>query len=129
VRWLRIWYVILFVAVIAYVTVAEKSQHQLIDMNRTFLVGLGVVAAIFAGIALYVQVKMIRPVLETLQSKPEDAASLTSWRYRSLATYMMAEAIVLFGLCLRFLGATRAMCLPFYSVGIVLMLFLFPRRP
>lgn len=128
-RWLRVWYSILLLAIALYVVVSERAQHQLIDMNRAFLVGLGVVAAILVGIALYVQVKVIRPALETLQAKPDAVASLASWRSASLAGYVIAEAIVLFGLCLRFLGGARALCIPFYFVGILLMLFLFPRRP
>jgi uncharacterized integral membrane protein len=129
IRWLRIWYLILFLAIILCVTVAEKAQHQLIDMNRKFLGGLSVIAAIIVGAVLYVQVKTVRLVLEKLQSKPNDVASLSSWRSASLASYVMAEAVVLFGFCLRFLGAARVLALPFYGVGLVMMLFLFPRRP
>jgi hypothetical protein len=128
-RWLRVWYSILFIAIVVYVAVAERAQHQLIDMNRAFLAGLSVVAAILIGIALYVQVKVVRPALETLQSKPDAVSALASWRSASLVSYVVAEAIVLFGLCLRFLGGARALCIPFYFVGILLMLFLFPRRP
>jgi hypothetical protein len=128
-RSLRTLYLILLIAMLLYVAIAEKNQHQLIDMNRAFLAGLSVAAAIIVGVAAYVQVKMIRPALETLQSKPDDAASLSRWRSTSLASYIMAEAIVLFGLCLRFLGGTRALALPFYGVGLVMMLFFLPRRP
>lgn len=128
-RWLRIWYSIMFIAIVLYVVVSERAQHQLIDMNRAFLAGLGVIAAILVCIALYVQVRVIRPALETLQGKPDALASLASWRSASLASYVIAEAIVLFGLCLRFLGGARTLSLPFYFIGILLMLFLFPRRP
>lgn len=72
---------------------------------------------------------MIRPALETLQAKPDDGASLERWRTGSFVSYILAEAIVLFGLCLRFLGGRPTLALPFYGVGIVMMLFLFPRRP
>jgi len=128
-RGLRTLYLILLVAMLLYVAVAEKTQHQLIHMNHAFLAGLSVIAALMVGIILYLQVKTIRPALETLQSKPDDGSSLERWRTASFAAYMLAEAIVLFGLCLRFLGGTRAMSLPFYGFGILLMLFLFPRRP
>ncbi|HTW23707.1 MAG TPA: hypothetical protein VMD78_08910 [Candidatus Baltobacteraceae bacterium] len=128
-RWLRIWYSVLLIAMALYVAVSERAQHQLIDMNRAFLSGLGVIAAVLVGIAFYVQVKVIRPALETLQAKPGAADAISSWRSASLASYVIAEAIVLFGLCLRFLGGARIMSIPFYFVGIALMLFLFPRRP
>ncbi len=112
-----------------YVALAEKTQHQPIAMNRAFLAGLSSIAAIMVGAALYLQVKVIRPALEALQAKPDDGSSLERWRNASFASYMLAEAVVLFGLCLRFLGGTRTLSLPFYGVGILLMLFLFPRRP
>ena len=128
-RWLRIWYSVLLIAIVLYVFVSERAAHQLIDMNRAFLTGLGFVAIVLVGIALYVQVKTIRPALETLQEKPDAVAAMASWRSASLASYVIAEAIVLFGLCLRFLGGARILCIPFYVVGVVLMLFLFPRQP
>jgi hypothetical protein len=128
-RGLRVLYLILLLAMLLYVAVAEKTQHQLIAMNRTFLAGLSSVAAIMVGAALYLQVKVIRPALEALQAKPDDGSSLERWRNASFASYMLAEAIVLFGLCLRFLGGTRTVSFAFYGVGILLMLFLFPRRP
>jgi len=128
-RWLRIVYFAMFVAMALYVYISEITQHQLIDMNRAFLFGLGLVAVVLVGIALYVQVKTIRPALETLQAKPDAVAAMASWRSASLASYVIAEAIVLFGLCLRFLGGARILCIPFYVVGIALMLTLFPRRP
>jgi hypothetical protein len=112
-----------------YVAVAERTQHQFIHMNRAFLAGLSSVAAILVGIALYLQVKVIRPALDALEAKPDDGSSLERWRGGSFASYIAAEAVVLFGLCLRFLGGVRALSLPFYFVGILLMLFLFPRRP
>jgi hypothetical protein len=128
-RWLRIWYSILLIAMVLYVVVSERAQHQLIDMNRAFFAGISVVGAVLVAIALYVLVKKIRPALETLQTKPADAASLATWRSASLASYVIAEAIVLFGLCLRFLGGARSLSIPFYAVGLLLMLFLFPRHP
>lgn len=128
-RWLRVWYSVLLIAIVLYVWVSERAQHQLIDMNRAFLAGLGLAAIILVGIALYVQVKTIRPAVEMLQAKPDAVAAMASLRSASLASYVIAEAIVLFGLCLRFLGGARILCLPFYGVGIALMLFLFPRRP
>jgi hypothetical protein len=128
-RWLRVWYSILLIAIVLYVVVSERAQHQLIDMNRAFLAGLSVLAAILIGVALFVQVKVVRPALEILQAKPDAVDALASWRSASLASYVIAEAIVLFGLCLRFLGGARALSIPFYVVGIVLMFFLFPRRP
>jgi hypothetical protein len=128
-RLLRTLYLILLVAMLLYVAIAERTEHQLINMNRTFLAGLGGVAVLLVGIAIIVQVKVIRPALETLQAKPDDAASLGRWRSGSFASYVMAEGLVLFGLCLRFLGGTRAQALPFYVIGIALMLFWFPRRP
>jgi|SRR5579862_9790602 len=129
VRMLRVVYAVLLVAMLLYVYISEASQHQLIDMNRKFLAGISVIAAILAGIALYVQLKVIRPALEILQSKPDAIASIARWRSASIASYVLGEAVVLFGLCLRFLGGVRAICFPFYIVGLALMLFMFPRRP
>jgi len=128
-RGLRTLHLILLVAMLLYVVIAERTQHQPIDMNRKFLAGITGVAVIMIGLALYLQVKKIRPAMEALQAKPDDIDSLSTWRFTSLVCYVLAEAVVLFGFCLRFLGGARTLSIPFYGVGIVLMLFLFPRRP
>ncbi|HTZ98824.1 MAG TPA: hypothetical protein VMB02_00740 [Candidatus Aquilonibacter sp.] len=119
----------MFAAMVLYVVVSEKAQHDLIHMNVKFVAGLAIVGAILVGIGFYVQVKMLRPAMEVLQSKPGDVQSLSDLRSGSLACYILAEAVVLFGLCLRFLGGTRDLAIPFYAIGILLMLFWFPRRP
>lgn len=128
-RSLRIIYVAMLAAMVLYVVVSEKAQHDLIHMNMKFVAGLAIVAAVLVGIGFYVQIKMLRPALEALQEKPGDAQALGSMRSGSLACYILAEAVVLFGLCLRFLGGARSLAIPFYAVGILLMLFWFPRRP
>lgn len=128
-RFLRRVHLMLLVAMLLSLAIAEGTPHQLIDMNRAFLGGIDGVATILAGVVLYFHLKTIRPALAGLRTKPDDTYFLVRWRKGSVVSYAMALAIVFFGVRLRLLGGTRAVSLPFYCVGTLLMLFLFPRRP
>jgi len=78
---------------------------------------------------LYVRRTKIEPAVESLQSNPDDAKALRQWRFGGTLTAMLMELIVVCGFALRFLGAPRVLAMPFYVVGIVLMLLWWPQRP
>lgn len=120
----------LLLSMVAYVWIAEKiAVHPAQAMDRTFSTSIGIlVVAIVVG-AFVVRAKMIRPALDTLQTKPEDIPSLGRWRAGTILSYALAESTVLFGLVLRTTGATRAQSASYYVVGPLLLLLWWPRRP
>jgi len=126
---LRVVYLIMLGVMFVYVGLAEAVQHEPLKMNSKFLTGLAVIAVAMIGGAIYGQTKVIAPTIDALRERPGDAGLLGRWRGWSIAAYVMAEGVVLFGLCLRFLGGSRAQAIPFYVAGIGVMLFLVPRRP
>jgi hypothetical protein len=81
------------------------------------------------GIALLFRIKMLQPAIENLQEKADDQIALARWRAGNILSFVLAESIVLFGFALRFLGGTITQSLPFYIVGVALMLVWWPRRP
>jgi len=48
--------------------------------------------------------------------------AVSRWRFGNLLSFVLAESVVLFSFALRFLGGTTWQSLPFYVVGIALML-------
>ncbi len=62
-----------------------------------------------------------------LATQPDDPGALGRWRAGYIVIWALCEAIVLYGLLLRFLGFVQV--LPFLIAGFVLMLFFSPRRP
>jgi hypothetical protein len=128
-RTVRIVYVMLFFAMILSVFTAEKLSHQEPRDIRAVWLGLLVNGLMVVGVALLFRIKMLEPAAETLQANPDDPIALGRWRTGNLLSFLLAESIVLFGMALRFLGGTTMQSLPFYVVGIAMMLVWWPRRP
>jgi hypothetical protein len=46
-----------------------------------------------------------------------------------MATFALSEAVVIYGVVLRFVGFRFSQVVPFFLAGLILMLFFGPRRP
>jgi hypothetical protein len=120
---------VLLSAAIFYVLTAEKLFHH--EAHDVHLIWLGflVTGLTLVGVALFFRLKMLQPAAETLQTNLDDQSALARWRIGNLLSCLLAEAGVLLGFALRFMGGTTRQSLPFYIVGIGLMLVWWPRRP
>jgi hypothetical protein len=126
---MRIIYGLLLLAAIFYVLTAQKLFHH--EAHDVHLIWLGflVTGLTLVGVGRFFRLKMLQPAAATLQTIPDDQSSLARWRIGNLLSCLLAESVVLFGFALRFLGGTSTQSLPFYIVGIALMLVWWPRRP
>ena len=79
------------------------------------------------GVAAFLRNRMIRPSEESLRSNPNDESALKKWRSGVIVSLVMASTIALFGLILRFMGATWNVASWFFIVGILLLLAWTPR--
>ena len=79
------------------------------------------------GAAAFLRSRMIRPSEESLRSNPNDETALKKWRTGVIVSLGMASTIVLFGVVLKFMGATWNVASWFFIVGIVLLLAWTPR--
>jgi len=79
------------------------------------------------GVAAFLRNRMIRPSEESLRSNPDDESALRKWRTGVIVSLVMASTIVLFGLVLKFMGATWNVASWFFIVGILLLLAWTPR--
>ena len=128
-RLLRVIQAALLGSVVLYAVVGEVTgPKESRDVKQTQLI-LIVLSATEVGIILLVRRRMVQPLEETLRSQPEDAAALSRWRAGNIVTFALAEAVGLYGVALRFLGATLLQVIPFYASAAVLMLVFTPRRP
>jgi len=87
-----------------------------------------------AGVALVGVIFVVRRTLvarsaENLGLHPDDPVTLRHWKSGYLTSYVLCEALALFGLALRFLGFNIQQSLPFYIGGFVLLFFFGPREP
>jgi hypothetical protein len=81
------------------------------------------------GVIFVVRRTLVLRAAETLATQPDDSLSLNHWRTGYLATYVLCEALALFGLVQRFLGSNLQQSVPYYLGGFVLLFFFRPRLP
>ena len=129
VRAVRILHAVILYSMILFVLMAEDFlHHESHDVHRLWI-GFLVTGLTLVGVALFSRLKMLQPAAETLQTNPDDQSALARWRIGNLLSCLLAEAGVLLGFALRFMGGTITQSLPFYIIGIGLMLVWWPRRP
>jgi len=129
IRSIRIIYAVLLFKMILYVLTAEKLSHQEPHDIHTIWLAFLVSGLMIVAVALSFRIKMLEPAGETLQAKADDQRALARWRAGNILSFVLVETVALFGFVLRFIGGTTWQSLPFYVVGIALMLVWWPRRP
>jgi cytochrome b561 len=85
---------------------------------------VGIVGTIFV-----VRRTLVLRAAQTLAVHPDDSLSLDHWKSGYLMTYVLCEALAIFGLVLRFRGSPMEQSLLFYIGGFVLMLFFRAKPP
>jgi hypothetical protein len=129
-RFLRIIHTVLFFSMMLYIFIAEKQiPHESRHLPQTIPIAYGLCSLAAIGAALYFRTNKLQQALETLQSKQGDVTAIQQWRFVGILSAVLLESVVLMGFALRFLGAPLKMSLPFYIVGIALMLLWWPQRP
>jgi len=79
------------------------------------------------GVAAFFRDRMIQPASEALRVNPDDVSAAARWRQGVLLSLVCCESVALFGLVLRFIGASRNISAVFYTVGIFFLLAWRPR--
>jgi hypothetical protein len=129
-RILRIIHIVMLAAAFLYVLIAEMVlRHPERPLDLNFYRVMAVLTAVMIGGILLIRQTVVGRALETLRLQPDEASANVRWRAGYTVIFALSEAIVLYGLLLRLLGATAAQAAPFYAVGIILLLLFSPRRP
>ncbi|HEX3739011.1 MAG TPA: hypothetical protein VHV29_04725 [Terriglobales bacterium] len=112
-----------------YAVVGEfiRPASHMLDPALSYLFTTMGVAII--GVIFVVRRTLVFRAAETLANEPNDVLSLNQWKTGYIATYVLCEALALFGLIERFLGCTVQQSVPYYVGGFILMLFFRPRQP
>ena len=126
---LRTVQVAMLVSIGLYAFIAQGYGPTPKNVSLTFVYAMAVLAACTIGAVLVVRRVMVKPAESSLAENPENAATLYRWRTGYMATYALSEAVVLYGVVLRFLGLSFSQVVPFFLAGFILMLFFGPRRP
>lgn len=81
------------------------------------------------GVIFVVRRTLVFRTEKSLATHPDDIVSLNHWKTGYIATYALCEALALFGLVERFLGANVQQSVPYYIGGFALMFFFRPHAP
>ena len=129
VRQIRILHLAMLVSIPLYFVVAGLIAPQTASDVHTMRQGLTVMALLFSGVAVVLRKRMLDSAADILRLRPDDTAALIRWRAAHIVSFALCEAVALFGLVLRFLGATTFEAAPFFAVAFVLMLAFRPAAP
>ena len=138
---LRLVWLALLVSIVLYVTVAEMVKPENVGSvfdSRIVHGALIALAVLLVGVAVVLRQRKVRPFEEEVRSgrvstegalSPEQTSQVGRWQGGHLASWIMCEAVALFGFVLRFLGGTRLEAAPFYAVAVLLMVVWMPKKP
>ncbi|SRR5258708_3887472 len=90
---------------------------------------IAILSVALVGAILFFRRNLVLRSETLLATQPDDRTTLARWRTGYIIIWALSEAIVLYGLVLRYRGFTFAHVTPFLIAGLVLMLFFSPRRP
>jgi hypothetical protein len=129
-RMLRTLHGTLMLCIVLYVVVMVLVPAQNAEsLSTNILWMLAIIAIAILGWGQAIRSRRLRLALETLRTKPDNAESLARWRYGVVLGDTLAQAVVLYGFVIHFLGGTRWEVAPFFIAGVVAMLVWWPRKP
>lgn len=118
----------LLVAAFMYVLLPELLHPTVRPMNSMIVIVIAFLAVTMIVVMMLFRKAMVEKSEAVLKTTPGDKAAMQRWMTGQLLTVTLAEAIVLYGLVLRFMGADRTEAIPFYVVGIGAMIVFRPKR-
>src|SRR5436305_13431290 len=114
-------------SIVLYAVVGEAMGPKAEAINPTLSYLFSTLSVAVVGIIFVVRRTLVFRAAESLISRPDDSISLNQWKTVYIVTYALCEALALFGLVLRFLGADRQQLLWFYISGFVPLFSFRPR--
>lgn len=120
--------VFLIGSILLYFWIVWKLPSSIVPNPFVFRVLTVVAVLMVIGIFLIRKIQVL-PAEASLATQTQDASALLRLRQGYLVTYVLSEAIVLYGVALHFLGNSLMRVTPFFLAGLVLMLYFGPKRP
>jgi F0F1-type ATP synthase membrane subunit c/vacuolar-type H+-ATPase subunit K len=129
IKFMRMVWLWMIASVFLFASVAEMSART---MRRPPVRVFEVIAGVAVALAIswiVVRRKYVGEGANVLARDPSDARALRRWRTGHIISYVISEAVALYGLNLRYMGFTFRDVTAFYLAGLVLMLFSWPKMP
>lgn len=119
----------MLVSILLYIAIAEMVGPAVRGVNPSVSYVFTTLGVALVGVIFVVRRTLVIRSASSLASQPEDLLTLNHWKTGYLATYVLCEALALFGLVQRFLGGNLQQSVPYYLGGFVLLAFFRPRQP
>ena len=119
----------LLLTVVLYAGIAAALAPGTRAIPAVLPIALGAVAGLLAVAALVLRSRLVGPSEEILRTRPDDLSAMARWRVGQIISFALAEAVVLYGLVLKFVGAEWKVAGVFFAAGAALMLMFTPQRP
>jgi len=116
-------------SILLYAVVGEAVGPGVHTVDPALSYLFSTLAVAIVGTIFVVRRTLVLRAAASLATQPEDSVSLSHWKTGYIATYVLCEALALFGLVLRFMGSTFQQSVLFYAGGFVLLFFFGPRQP
>ena len=125
---LRVVQAAMIAAIFAYCFLGEAVGPAERPLGATLYI-LSAVAMLDAGVVVFIRSAIIPRAEDELRQRPGDPMLWRQWRTSYLLAYGVAESVALFGLVLRFMGASLGRIIPLYVISAALIFFSSPRLP
>jgi hypothetical protein len=93
-----------------------------------FPVVMAILAVSIASVGLMLRKQFLHSSAAALALNPEDPKLLQRWRVGNLISFCFAEATMLLGVVLKFMGEQWKIVLPFFAAGLLLLVLWTPRK-
>ena len=128
-KFLRTVQLAMLVSIGLYAFIAARYGPASRAVSVAFVYAITAMAAFMVAAILLVRRTILQPARRILAEDPENAAALNRWRIAYILIFALSEAVALYGIVLRFVGAGFQQVVLFLLAGFVLMLSFGPRRP
>jgi hypothetical protein len=126
-QYMRILWFNMIAAIVLYIYTGETMPLSWFSFHHSGKIFAALAALNLVSFAWCLW-KRYSPALQALQSEPENVRAVKRWATMWMILLCSADSIAFFGVAFRMGGKTLEQTLPFYVVGSILTLWLWPRR-
>jgi hypothetical protein len=113
--------IFLFVFVLHLAAIGERP------VSLSLVAGIGCAAVADIGVGFMLRKQYMNKAEQALQVEFDAPKALAAWRLANILSFAQAETVTLFGVALKFLGASWKIAGPFFFIGFALLLLWTPR--
>ena len=128
-RFTRTLWSLMLISIVVFIATAERTAPASRHQSRSLFFAITLLAIWAAAGWRIPQVKFVREAARRLVQDRKDARALKRWQSGYVLSFMLSEAVALYGLILRYEGFPLKDVAAFYALGLILMILSAPKAP